>query len=327
MASKLFKKMFQAALLFSAFICIIVLSVFFTISFFIKSEETVVVPDLTEVNILEAVEIISDLDLNVRITRSVYSNEYPENMVISQEPEPGTELKKGRNIKLTYSHGIQYVIMPNLSHLNIDEAKIIIEKKGLLLNNISKQYSSEIGKDSIIDHLPRSGFSIERGSPIDLLISAGSMNQKVIIPEFKGKSIDNAFDQIEKYHFNVGQIVNQYDKKLKLKSVTEQYPLPGSVADMNSSIDLTINSRDNIHYDISKYADLDYFYQSIDYGFLNKHVKLNLNIEGNMFEPINDYYKPGSIIYFLIPGSIRETVHFYIDGTLLKTNQYNMYLK
>ncbi|MCG2757790.1 MAG: PASTA domain-containing protein, partial [Desulfobacteraceae bacterium] len=69
-------------------------SAYLTLTFIIKSENKVVVPDLVGKDVVLILEMLSDLGLNTKIKGSEYSDNVPKNHVIFQEPEPGSEIKK-----------------------------------------------------------------------------------------------------------------------------------------------------------------------------------------------------------------------------------------
>ncbi|UCF94094.1 MAG: PASTA domain-containing protein, partial [Desulfobacterales bacterium] len=74
-------------------------SAYITLTLIIKSEDTVIVPDLVGKDVVLALEFLTDLDLNTKVRGSEYSVDMPKNQVIFQDPEPGSEIKKGRDVK------------------------------------------------------------------------------------------------------------------------------------------------------------------------------------------------------------------------------------
>ena len=97
----------------STFIIVLILiigaSAYFTLTLIIKSEDTVVVPDLVGKKVLYVLEILTDLKLNAKIKGSEYSSDIPVDHVIFQEPEPGSEIKIGRNVTIIISKGTETI--------------------------------------------------------------------------------------------------------------------------------------------------------------------------------------------------------------------------
>ncbi|MBU4209574.1 MAG: PASTA domain-containing protein, partial [Proteobacteria bacterium] len=125
-------------------------SAYLTLTFIIKSEDKVVVPDLVGKDVVLILEMLSDLGLNTKIKGSEYSDNVPKNHVIFQEPEPGSEIKKRRDIRIIISKGTKRILMPNLKGLSIQQARLIIEENGLSLNKLSSTYSENVKKNEII---------------------------------------------------------------------------------------------------------------------------------------------------------------------------------
>ena len=120
-------------------------SAYLTLTLIIKSEETVVVPSLMEKDVVYALRMLSDLGLNTRIKASEYSDSIPVNYVIEQDPAPGSEIKKGRNVKLVISRGQLAVTTPELTGLSIHQALIVLEETGLCqgIRSRSKNFDVE----------------------------------------------------------------------------------------------------------------------------------------------------------------------------------------
>ncbi len=83
---------------------------YLTLTFIIKSEDTVVVPDLLGKDVVYSLEILTDLGLNTKIKGSEYSDDFPKNHVILQDPLPGAEIKKGRDLRILLSHLITLLL-------------------------------------------------------------------------------------------------------------------------------------------------------------------------------------------------------------------------
>ena len=95
------------------FIIIAGASAYFTLTLVIKSEEAVIVPELVGKDVVYALETLTDLELNTKVKGSEYNNDLPKHHVIYQDPEPGTEIKKGRDVRIIISKGSKSIIMPN----------------------------------------------------------------------------------------------------------------------------------------------------------------------------------------------------------------------
>ena len=84
------------------FIVVAGISAYLMLSFLIKSEDTVIVPDFIGKDVVYVLEYLTGLGLNTKVKGSEYSLNVPKNHVIFQQPEPGAEIKKGRDVTLLY---------------------------------------------------------------------------------------------------------------------------------------------------------------------------------------------------------------------------------
>ena len=124
-------RIFKLSTLFFLFVLIVGASAYLTLALIIKSEDTVVVPDLSGKNVVYVLKLLTDLGLNTKVKGSEYSADIPENNVIFQEPEPGAEIKKGRDVRIIISKGAKTILMPNLKELFVRQARIILEENSL----------------------------------------------------------------------------------------------------------------------------------------------------------------------------------------------------
>ena len=102
-------KVLKIAAFCALFILIAGVSAYFTLSLVIKSEDTVVVPDLVGKDVVFVLEALTELGLNTKVRGSEYSADIPKHHVIHQEPEPGVEIKKGRDVRILISKGTETV--------------------------------------------------------------------------------------------------------------------------------------------------------------------------------------------------------------------------
>ena len=111
-----------------AFIVVAGISAYLTLTFLIKSEDKVVVPDFIGKDVVYVLEYLTGLGLNTKVKGSEYSLDVPKNHVIFQQPEPGAEIKKGRDVRIIISKGAKTILMPNLTGLSLLQARIIFEE-------------------------------------------------------------------------------------------------------------------------------------------------------------------------------------------------------
>ena len=140
-------KIVKIALLCTAFLLVAGASAYLTLTFIIKSEDTVIVPDLVGKDVVSALELLTDLQLNTKVSGSEYSHQFPKNHVTFQEPEAGSAIKKDRDVRIMISKGTHSILMPNLVALSEQQARMIMDENGILRGHLSRTYHHNIDKD------------------------------------------------------------------------------------------------------------------------------------------------------------------------------------
>ena len=180
------------------FILVAGISAYLSLTLIIKSEDTVIVPNLEGKDVVYVLELLTELELNTKVRGSEYTNDVPKNYVIFQDPSPGAEIKKGRDVKIILSKGPKTLFMPNLLALSIQQANIILEENGICQGVLSRTYHSRIEKDHIIAQVPAQGTMISRGECVDFLVSIGVQARAFKMPDLIGLRLEDALQSIEK---------------------------------------------------------------------------------------------------------------------------------
>lgn len=311
--------------LFFLFILIVGASAYLTLTRIIKSEDAVVVPDLLGKNVVYVLELLTDLGLNTKVKGSEYSADVPENNVIFQEPEPGAEIKKGRDVRIIISKGAKSIFMPNLKGLPLRQARIILEENSLRRGEISSTYSNTIRKDEIIAQVPSQGTLITRGQRVNLLVSMGIRPRAYKMPDLIGLSFNSAITMIESIDLVLGEIKTHFHEGKPLHTVVAQQSPSGYCVTQGSTVNIVINRKSiqKGHSYLNESQGLGLFRHRLKDGFLKRHIRVRLNSFGVSADLFDDFMKPGEEIWLLIPRENDATVFLYEDGELLKTLVYD----
>jgi len=310
-----------------AFILVAGITAYFTITFLIKSEDTVIVPDFIGKDVVYVLEYLTDLGLNTKVRGSEYSPEIPKNHVIYQEPEPGAEIKKGRDVRIIISKGAQTVLMPNLIGLSFSQARIILEENGLCPGNQSDIYDRNIEKEGVIAQTPWPATKVQRGTCVDLLVSLGKFGNAYKMPDLDGLTLENAILLIEKFDLPLGEIKSQYFKSRPRNTVVSQKPLAGYRVTEGSPVNLVINRRPrkkDQEYEPDEKAPNIFTYR-LNNGFLRRHIRVELKSNGFTHDLFDEFMKPGEEIWLLIPTNNEATLLIYEDDQLIGTHVYNIW--
>lgn len=136
--------------------------------------EKVEVPNVVGWLQSDAESTLKNAGFKVSVTEE-YDNNYEAGTVVSQSPANPTKAAKGTTISLTVSKGkkTEYVTVPSLYKMTKDQAKRELEKWGLKLGEDFVQYDNNIAAGLVIDQEYQSGSQVEKGTAINVVISAG----------------------------------------------------------------------------------------------------------------------------------------------------------
>ena len=89
-------KLLRVSLLVAIFMVMAGIGTYVTLTLIIKTEDTVIVPDLVGKDVLVGLELLSDLGLNTRVKGIQYNDQVPQYHVMEQDPEPGSANQTGK---------------------------------------------------------------------------------------------------------------------------------------------------------------------------------------------------------------------------------------
>ena len=133
--------------------------------------DIVEVPSVTGLGLEEAREKFFGVGLLTEIRSREYDSNIPLESVISQFPESGSKVKKGRRISVTVSKGKEIAIIPDVRNLSERQARIELKKHGFTLGKVKKVYSDDKPVDVVVNAFPESGTTISREMEVDLIVS------------------------------------------------------------------------------------------------------------------------------------------------------------
>lgn len=148
-----------------------------------SDSETVKAPTLVGRKLREAETLLESYDLK-KGDVTYESSDMPEGYVISQDPEPGTEVDTGSKINLVISQGSEEENAPKVPDLKGKteaQAKKLLEEVGLKLGSVSKEHS-DTEEGLIIYQSKTADSEAKEGDTVNITVSSG--------PEPKPANVD-----------------------------------------------------------------------------------------------------------------------------------------
>jgi len=227
---------FFTSILVSALVC------FLFFLYGIPFLERVEVPDVREVTLDQGRLILEGKRLSLLVESEREEPSIPQGSIISQNPLPGSFVKRGTPIRVAVSKSEGGLAIPNLCSVPLEEARKRLEEMGLKVGNITEQFSDSIIKGSIISTFPSTDSIVKEGAIIDLVLSKGK--EEVGVPNVLGLRLGAAKEILEKAGLKVGQIGYVCDVDKLFDIILRQDPRPGVKVPKSTAVNLTINAEE-----------------------------------------------------------------------------------
>ncbi len=197
--------------------------VFIFIRIYARQGEEYELPDVVGNNI-EVVKADNPVELDYVILDSVFRPGEEGGRILTQDPKPGTMVKKGRKVYITMTaYTPEDAVLPELAGLTVRQAVNELLGSGLEVGRL--KYVEDPYKNNIVDQTCKgktvyAGQQIERGSVIDLVVGLGDGTGASVVPFVIGKTSGKARRDILCASLNVGK---EHFKGVKHKQTAVVY--------------------------------------------------------------------------------------------------------
>jgi beta-lactam-binding protein with PASTA domain len=174
--------------------------------FFVPTAPQMVAPTLIGQAENDALDQVHRLHLQAVVVEREVSDSYPKNVVMRQEPKPGTPVREGRQISLVVSEGVQIFAMPDLRYESTREIGLELSHYKLQLGHVRAITDDDIPANHVVSQDPVPLANVRMGTAVNLEVSKGPPGV-VRVPKFVGLSIDRAREVAAQEKIHIGQIV------------------------------------------------------------------------------------------------------------------------
>jgi serine/threonine-protein kinase len=135
-------------------------------------EQLVEVPRLIGKTVRDAKFTLEQRNLKIGQEVKKFSNEYPEDIVISQIIQPGSKVMKSTKVDLIISNGPQVgdIMIPDLVGKKLEDARKLIVDKKLKIGKVT-YIASDLPSGEILDQYPKKDKSAKENTEIDLIVA------------------------------------------------------------------------------------------------------------------------------------------------------------
>jgi beta-lactam-binding protein with PASTA domain len=200
------------------------------------------VPDVvnkTEPNATAAIVAVDNL--TVGIVTYEYNDSIAYSLVISQDPNGGTEVPVGSTVDLMVSLG-QPTVPDVVGDTEPNATAAIVAVDNLTIGTVSYLYSDTVDANLVISQNPTAGSSVPIGSSVDLMVSLG----RPMVPGVAGQPEAAAVAAIEAVDNLVAAVTYEHHNTVPMGDVSSQDPVPGVVGWTEAAAVAAIEAIDNL---------------------------------------------------------------------------------
>lgn len=205
---------------------------------YINSGQFTKVPLVLAKTQAQARKQLSEAGLDLGKVRHAYSDTVQRGTVISSDPAPGTRIRDNASVALTVSDGPETVQVPDLEGRPLAEARAQLKKGGLEPGMVTREFSDDVPKGSVISTDPESGTKRHAGAAIALVVSKGS---PVDVPDVTGEDLTDAKADLEDAGLTVKVASERVNSEYDKGQVAAQTPEGDSQAAEGDTVTLTLS--------------------------------------------------------------------------------------
>ncbi|MGW0942673.1 Stk1 family PASTA domain-containing Ser/Thr kinase [Streptomyces sp. NPDC002623] len=191
----------------------------------------VAVPNVIDKDVETATKQLEDKGFQVETKQTTSSQD--AGTVLSQDPDPATELEKGSTVTLEIAKAEEKATVPDVSGKSCDDAKAQMAQNDLTGTcvEVDTQDQNAVGKT--IQTVPSIGSQADKGSTVQIQIGKSSQTQ--VPSNLQGLSLKDAKQALQNAGLNVGSITGSQDDDAQ---VISSNPAPGSTVNRGQTVDL-----------------------------------------------------------------------------------------
>ncbi len=197
-----------------------------------------IVPDVTDMGYDRANSILEEEDLLAyRVDEP--SSEIAEGNVIRTDPEAGTSVAPGQQVRVYVSEGQEMVVVPTLQGLGEDAARSALETAKLAAGSVTPRNDPGLAAGTVLSSTPAAGTEVAVGTVVNLVVATGM----VTIVDYAGYTVEAAQRELSDPSIGL-EVVTAEDTTCPAtdpQTVKQQSLPPGDVP-VHSTITLTFCS-------------------------------------------------------------------------------------
>ncbi len=167
-----------------------------------------------------------------------------EGLVIATDPPAGADLEAGEIIEAVVSVGRPQADVPPLVGVPEPDARAAVEESGLVVGTVEPAFNEEVEAGIVVRVLVAGSevagpLSVDEGSPVDLVVSAGPAPR--VVPDVEGDSLEVAQAAADGLGLTLAQTDPEFSEAVAAGRVISQQPPAGTELARGEAIVVTLS--------------------------------------------------------------------------------------
>ncbi|MFD4725898.1 Stk1 family PASTA domain-containing Ser/Thr kinase [Streptomyces seoulensis] len=205
---------------------------------YINSGQFTKVPPVLSRTQDQAEQRLKAAGLQVGGVKRAYSDTVDRGTVISTDPSAGARVRGHASVGLTVSLGPRTVPVPRVAGQPLERARERLKSAGLEPGMVTREFSDEVDRGSVIRTTPDAGTDRHAGSAIALVVSKGA---PVDIPDVSGEDAESARQDLTDAGLRVRIAAERVNSDYDKGQVAAQSPEPGAQGAEGDTVTLTLS--------------------------------------------------------------------------------------
>ncbi|MEU6317257.1 Stk1 family PASTA domain-containing Ser/Thr kinase [Streptomyces sp. NPDC047009] len=194
----------------------------------------VAVPNVISKDVNAATQQLESKGFQVKTKQSESSQ--AAGTVLSQNPDPGTELEKGSTVTLEVAKAAETTTVPDVTGQTCDQAKQQIQANNLTPGDCTDVDTADpnlVGK--VVQTSPAKNDTVKKGTTVAIQIGRQAQNEQTTVPNIQGQKLKDVRRMLQDAGLQVGQISGAQDDNA---TVVGSNPPQGQQVPKGSAVNL-----------------------------------------------------------------------------------------
>ncbi len=198
---------------------------------------TATVPYVTGLDVKDAKEQLTREGLKYK-ELYVDSDEVKVNVVMYQNPEADTVVRKDDTVLISVSSGPAQLTMPNVTGTSLEDAKALLQSYGFTQITLYPVISGESAPDTVVSQTPVAYEKVNKDTPVSISISGG----KTTVPLLKNLTLAEAENLLKQNQLKINPVITYVDTRNAKDhgKITGQSPAENMDVMLNSEVSLNV---------------------------------------------------------------------------------------